>query len=88
MSHYARLTSPCSGIAAVLWLRGSRSPMVHACRDSRLSVLPSTLLLDLYPIAVLVLYGLGQCSSRAHENPATLLYWPMRKTQGGLCQDH
>ena len=64
-SYCARLTSPHSGITAELWLRASRSPVVHVCRDPRLSVLLSAFLLDPCPVAILVINGLGHRSPRA-----------------------
>ena len=64
----ARLTGPCSGITTELWLRATRSPVVHACPDPHLPVLLSVLLSDPCPTAVLVINGLGHRSPRIRKN--------------------
>ena len=68
-----KLTSPCSWVTAVLWLRASCSPMVHTCCGSRFSYSLSVLLSNLCPAVVLVLYGLRHRSSHVCKNPTAFL---------------
>ena len=66
-SYCARLICFCLEVTAELWLRAPRSPVVHACHDTRLSILFSALLSDPCPIVILVINDLGHRSPRTCE---------------------
>ena len=61
--------SSCSRVRSELWLRVSRSPVVHAGRDPRLPVPLFALLSDSCPVVVLVSNGI------AHHSPRTCGIW-------------
>jgi hypothetical protein len=64
---------PCLGVTAVLWLRVSRSLVLHDCRGLRFWHSFYALVGPL-PCNRASLYGLGQRSPRVCKNPAILLY--------------
>ena len=66
--------SSCSRVRSELWLRVSRSPVVHAGRDPRLPIPLSALLSDPYPAAVLV------SNDIARRSPRTRGIWSIRRS--------
>ena len=74
MSECARLPRSCSRVRSALWLRVSRSPVVHAGRDPRLPIPLSMLLSDPCPAVVLVSNGLER------RSPRTRGIWSIRRS--------
>ena len=58
--------SSCARVRSELWLRVSRSPVVHAGRDPRLPIPLSALLSDPCPVVVLVSNSIACRSHQTH----------------------